>query len=322
MRRRRSNARERGSGFFALRRCILVIVTAGFGLVPTARAQAQQPPEVEFTELGSRSLLVRVLNPDGSQIGANMVVFRVPNGTVLVDTDFPNPQLARFIRQSVEARVGPLSAVVVTHWHPDHSGGIGAYVDLPVYAHPQTIRRLSEETIGIDLGRLGGRFTSPPRLAGERPDHPADEGDRLAGGDLLLHHPPAAHTDGDLYVEWPEENVVAMGDLLWPGRFPSVDVHNGGGAEGVRDAIRAALQFGDEHTIFVPGHGEPASRREVEAFASMLEETIEVVRATEAGGATLAAIQAADPLADWADWAHALVPSDQWIKLIHAGYSN
>jgi glyoxylase-like metal-dependent hydrolase (beta-lactamase superfamily II) len=300
----------------------LVIAAAGFGLVSAGVAPAQQPPEVEFTELGSGSLLVRVMNADGSQIGANMVVFRAPNGTVLVDTDFPNPQLARFIRQSVEGRVGALSAVVVTHWHPDHSGGIGAYADLPVYAHPGTIRRLSEETIGIDLGRLGGRFTSPPRPVDERPDHPADEGDRLAGGDLRLHHSPAAHTDGDLYVAWPDGNVVAMGDLLWPGRFPSVDVHNGGSAEGVRDAIRAALQLGDEHTIFVPGHGDPASRHEVEAFASMLDETIEIVRREEARGATLPAIQAANPLARWADWAHALVPADQWIKLIHSGFSN
>lgn len=305
------------------RRAALSIVLPAILLWPgSSGAAAQSRPDVEFTELRPGALLVRAVNPDGSRLGANMVVLATDSGTVLVDTNLPHPQLARLLRRAVEDRVGPLSAVVVTHWHPDHSGGIEAYADLPVYAHPATIRRLSEETVGIDLGRLGGRFTSPPRPPEGLPDHPADEGERLAGGALVLHHPPNAHTDGDLYVAWPERNLVVMADLLWPDRFPSVDVHNGGTAAGLRDAVRAVLRLGDEHTLYVPGHGDPAEQGAVEAYSDMLEQTIDVVNQRAADGDALEDIQAGGPLSGWQKWAHALVPERQWIKLIYLSRSD
>ncbi|MGD8494840.1 MAG: MBL fold metallo-hydrolase [Gemmatimonadales bacterium] len=301
----------------------LSIVLPVLLLWPGAGAAVAQPrPDVEFTELRPGALLVRVVSPDGSRLGANMVVLATESGTVLVDTNLPHPQLARLVRRAVEDRVGALSAVVVTHWHPDHSGGIEAYADLPVYAHAGTIRRLSEETVGVDLGRLGGRFTSPPRTPEGRPDHAADEGERLAGGALVLHHPANAHTDGDLYVEWPERNLVVMADLLWPGRFPSVDVHNGGTAAGLRDAVREVLRLGDEDTLYVPGHGDPTARAAVEAYSDMLERTIDVVNQRAADGDPLDEIVADGPLSGWGKWAHALVPERQWIKLIYLSRSD
>lgn len=305
-----------------VRTLTLIATAGGAGPYAVPAGGAQPIPDVTFTELAPEALLVRVINPDGSQLGANMVVLRTPDENVLVDTNFRHPQLARYIRRSVEARVGPLSAVVVTHWHPDHSGGIEAYADLPVYAHGGTIRRLSEETEGIDLGRLGNRFTSPARPADGLPNQPAQEGDRLAGDALVLHHPEAAHTDGDLYVEGIPHNVLVMGDLLWPGKFPSVDVRNGGTAGGMRDAIHAALRLADARTVFVPGHGDPASRGEVEAFATMVDETIDLVARRTRAGDSLEAIQEADPLGAWTDWAHPLVPADQWIKLIVGSQSD
>lgn len=305
------------------RRPLALFATAvGLGLLAAPPVAGQPVPDVTFTELTPRALLVRVINPDGAQLGANMVVLQTEDQNLLVDTNFPHPQLARYIRQSVEARVGPLSAVVVTHWHPDHSGGIEAYADLPVYAHAEVIRRLAEETVGIDLGRLGNRFTSPPRPMEGRPNHPAEEGDRMAGDALVLHHPAAAHTDGDIYVEGVQQNVMVMADLLWPGRFPSVDVHNGGTPRGVRDAIHAALRLAGDDTIFVPGHGDPASRSEVEAFAAMLDETIDIVAQRARARESLESIQADDPLAAWSGWAHPLVPSEQWIKLIFGSLSD
>jgi len=305
------------------RRPLALAVAAVALLLPGAPPVAAQPvPDVTFTELSPRALLVRVINPDGSQLGANMVVLQTAEENLLVDTNLPHPQLSRYIRRSIEARVGPLSAVVVTHWHPDHSGGIEAYADLPVYAHSEVIRRLSEETEGIDLGRLGNRFTSPPRSADGRPNHPAREGDRMAGDALVLHHPAAAHTDGDIYVEDVQQSLLVMADLLWPGRFPSVDVHSGGTPRGVRDAIHAALQLAGDDTIFVPGHGDPASRNEVEAFAAMLDETIDLVAQRAGSGESIESIQADDPLAGWSGWAHPLVPSDQWVKLILSSLSN
>lgn len=284
---------------------------------PVSGLLAQAAPEIGFDSLAASTYLVRAVNTDGTQLGANMVVMRSESGTVLVDTNFPHPQLARLIRGSVEAKVGPLTAVVITHWHPDHSGGIEAYRELPVHGREEVVRRLSEETQGIDLGRLGNNFTSPARPAEGVPNRTVADGDVMPEGPVL-HHVPAAHTDGDTFVEYPTDNVFAMGDLYWPGLFPVVDAHNGGTPQGLAAAIRHALEVSDANSIFVPGHGEPTGRADLQRFAEMIEGSIANISERAAHGDDLADIVASRPLAEWDDWGHALVPVDQWVRVVHA----
>ena len=76
------------------------------------------------------------------QIGANVLVYSNAGETLLVDTQLP--VLAASTRSKVDAISGQQpNDVLITHWHPDHSGGISAFSeDANVIAHQNVMRRL------------------------------------------------------------------------------------------------------------------------------------------------------------------------------------
>src|SRR6478736_4006042 len=45
-----------------------------------------------------------------------------------------------------------------------------------------------------------------------------------------------AHTDGDIYLHFPKQNVLVVGDLLSVGRYPVLDYTTGGWISGMADA--------------------------------------------------------------------------------------
>ena len=50
----------------------------------------------------------------------------------------------------------------------------------------------------------------------------------FAGQHVAYDYLPAAHTDGDLYVHFPEANVLVAGGPVCGDRWPVLDIHNGG----------------------------------------------------------------------------------------------
>ena len=55
----------------------------------------------------------------------------------------------------------------------------------------------------------------------------------LASGKISVIHHPNSHTGGDLVITFHHDKIVAIGDLVWPGSFPFVDVENGGSVLGL-----------------------------------------------------------------------------------------
>lgn len=91
------------------------------------------------------------------------------------------------------------TGVVLTHHHDDHVGGvesIAEQLDVPVFAHPETLDRVAELT---DL-------STKPLADGDRIklDHP---------GDLTALHTPG-HAPGHLVFYQPDIDIVIGGDLV------------------------------------------------------------------------------------------------------------
>ena len=80
---------------------------------------------VEATQITNQIIVLtrkNVLN----QIGGNVVVYNNAQGSIVVDTQLP--ALASSTRSKVAAlATTPPAKVLITHWHPDHSGGISAF---------------------------------------------------------------------------------------------------------------------------------------------------------------------------------------------------
>ena len=98
-------------------------------------------------------------------IGANVVVYAGDEETIVVDTQLQ--PVASSTRAKIEGfSDAPVTKVVVTHWHPDHSGGISVYSsNSEVIAHHNVLRRLSRPQEGFGLTKPGSHHEFAPRTS-------------------------------------------------------------------------------------------------------------------------------------------------------------
>ena len=81
---------------------------------------------------------------------------------------------------------------------------------------------------------------------------------------------PMAHTDGDIYVYFPQSNVLVAGDAVQPGRLPLLDWPTGGWIGGMQEAQRTLLRLANDSTKIVPGSGAVMSKAELQASLDLI----------------------------------------------------
>ncbi len=116
-----------------------------------------------------------------------------------------------------------LAGIVVTHYHPDHAGGVRELVqdrDIPVMAHRLDSRFLKgdEEQPNPFQPRLMARLAAPLIERVNAPTTPIDI--ELEDGDIIpfdfpvqVVHTPG-HTPGSIAIFLPSQKVVIIGDAL------------------------------------------------------------------------------------------------------------
>ena len=119
------------------------------------------------------------------------------------------------------------------------------------------------------------------------------------GEAVLLWHLPAAHTDGDTFVQFRGSEVLAAGDVFNMTSYPVIDLQKGGSIQGTVDALNWILDLAVvEHmmeggTIVIPGHGRMGDSADVAYYRDMVTIVRDRVRAAMKKGMTLPQIQAA-----------------------------
>jgi glyoxylase-like metal-dependent hydrolase (beta-lactamase superfamily II) len=178
-------------------------------------------------------------------------------GVVVIDA-LPSPgQAAQFLQAIRAVTTQPIKWLVLTHHHPDHHFGAIVFrrAGAKVIAHPNRSTLASEagenaliadwvRVVGLDAMR-GFEFANAP-------DVPVINGDtlRLGGRVIVINHPGAAHSAGDLTVWLPRERILFAGDLLVEDGVTMV-------VDGDSRALMAALDAIDSLSpkTTVPGHG-------------------------------------------------------------------
>src|SRR5262245_37835087 len=155
-------------------------------------------------------------------VGGNAGVLVTPEGVVVVDT-------MTFVRQgdAIRAQIrqitpAPVVAVINTHYHLDHTHGNPAFAPgTPVVSTRRTLEHLLE--------RDADYWHDPP-AHDLLPNTTFDAGHerRVGGRTIRASFLGRGHTDGDLVVLFVEDRVVHVGDLLFNGYWPSVDLEAGG----------------------------------------------------------------------------------------------
>ena len=177
---------------------------------------------------------------------ANVGMFAVDGGYVVIDTATTLESAGR-IRREFEARVGGSPrAVIYTHSHLDHIGGADVFCEpgVPIWAEqhfadelevPQLlpsayfVRGAEQWGAGLPPERVAGDTIGPPArfVAEPRPPLrlPTDVFTRkkileIGGVRFELHAAPGETTD-QLFVWLPEERVLFAGDNIYRG-FPNL----------------------------------------------------------------------------------------------------
>ena len=173
---------------------------------------------------------------------------------LVIDPGDDARQLLEQFRQH-ELRV---TAVLATHHHSDHTGGVQELLDaLPeaqFYMHRLDYAEIVNQSSGAGAGL--GRESTPPR----EPDRFLEHGDEIAiGGESFtaLHCP--GHTPGSLCLYRAAgasgEGMVFTGDVLFAGSIGRSDFR-GGDSRALIASIHEHLLTLPTPTIVFPGHNQ------------------------------------------------------------------
>lgn len=244
--------------------------------------------------------------------GGNIGVSAGEDGILIVDDQFA--PLADKIRAALAGiSPGDLEFVVNTHFHFDHTGGNVIFgKEALIVAHTNVRKRLAE-----GAGVRGRPADPAPKEA--LPVVTYDDGVSIHfnGEEIMIGHLTGGHTDGDSYIYFTDSNVIHLGDQFFAGRFPFVDVGNGGNAVGLRDSIGEVLEHLPADAKVIPGHGPLSSVDDLKTYHRMLTECVATVEAGKAAGKSVEEIQAAGLPEEWSGWSSGFINESVFITSIH-----
>ncbi|WP_417459456.1 MBL fold metallo-hydrolase [Kordiimonas sp.] len=228
--------------------------------------------------------------------GGNIGVSAGGDGVFIIDDQFA-PLTERLKTAIAGISDKPIRFVINTHFHFDHTGGnenLGS-AGAVIVAHDNVRQRL---TAGSFIKAFN--VTTEPKVGPALPVVTFNDqmSLHLNGEDARIIHLPNAHTNSDSIVHFRTSNVIHMGDTFFNGRFPFIDVPNGGTIGGVIKMAELAISAADEQTVVIPGHGQVTDLAGLQAYHDMLVAARDVVAAKKGEGLSLEELVALKPLAD------------------------
>ena len=130
-------------------------------------------------------------------------------------------------------------------------------------------------------------------------------------------HMPKGHTDSDAVVYFRGANVIHMGDHLFVGSYPFVDVASGGSVTGVMENLAATLELVNEETRVIPGHGPLGNTQLLRAAQSLVRNSaLLIMRETEAGSSDATIIELLNK--EFPDAGKGFIKPDRWMAIVRA----
>jgi cyclase len=183
---------------------------------------------------------------------ANVIAQTGADGVLLVDGGSAGASDALMKAVSGLPGAGPVRTLFNTHWHPEQTGlneRLGK-AGAAIIAHENTRLWLTTDIIWPWNKQ---RFKRLPKIA--QPNKTFYTTGKLDSGVRYGYIPDAAHTDGDLYVHFPKQNVLAVGDAVSGQGWPMVDWVTGGWIGGIVGGLQRLQTLADADTRIVPARG-------------------------------------------------------------------
>ena len=246
-----------------LRALLLTAATPAIAQLPPPAQQQQiltSPPAVDFSEADVLTWSSPV--PDA----INVHLARAPGGTVLFDALRRSDQVEELF-PLLEATGGRPAAVLVTHAHTDHYGGLpflrDRYPDLPIYGTEAIATEIREDEWPDNENRramFGIRFATQAELDENLPTEFVADGEafEVAGLRIVPYVMGASESPAAVVYHLPDVGAAVVGDLVNVLTISAPMVSLG---EWLAQLDRLAEVLPAETTLYV-GHGPsgPAGR--------------------------------------------------------------
>lgn len=260
------------------------------------------------TYANSQSSITKI-NPTLYQItglGGNVTAKITDKGIVVFDagaTYNAGLEIQRLIKQVSDK---PVSHIVLTHYHYDHSYGLASFpADVTLIGHadiskalemqdanvkkdieeniPQRIEALNAEKKALKASDNKRRLEIDSTVKAETsgleelkklklvlPGKVYEtEMTLVLGRDtLVLNHTGNGHTSSDTWVLLKNDNVVVLGDLLFTNSMPYIDDKMGASTENWIKTLNALAD--KNYSAYISGHGELATAADLKRFAGYL----------------------------------------------------
>ncbi len=307
------------TGFSILAAAVLflgVIVDAVAQQRPAPAGAQASPLPGDLTKL-AEGVFVQIVSPDSDAVSNSGIVI-LDSGTLIFDTHYTLESGEALFEKTKVVSTHPVRYIVDSHFHPDHTHGNQAFPGIRQIIGSTNTRRdmFQKDQAGLNqmqaiaqsqLEQLNKdlRAEQDPKLqAADRaqinevqalirrmsairllpPTMTFDESLILVDGprELQFLFLGAAHTDGDIILFLPQEKIAFLADIFFHDAFPNVE--DASMLEWMK-TLRQVLSL-DART-FVPGHGQPGSRTDVENFLNYLEDLKALVEPAVARGDSL-----------------------------------
>lgn len=228
------------------RRRFLATVASAASAVAWSGAIAQAQANISATDLAGLTLF--------QGAGCNVVAMRGKDGALMIDGGLAAN--ADALVKAVKGRTAAsrVHTLINTHWHPEQVGAnelVGRDGGV-IFAHEKTRMYLSSPVTSV---LFNGRFGPLPKEARPNKTTNGDGSFEFDGHKIDYGYLPAAHTDGDIYVHFPEMNVLVAGGPVSGEQWPLLDYKNGAWFGGRVRAFQKLAGLVRSDTRVVPANG-------------------------------------------------------------------
>jgi glyoxylase-like metal-dependent hydrolase (beta-lactamase superfamily II) len=197
---------------------------------------------------------------------ANVLAQIDAKGVLLVDGGSAKGSDALLKAVSGLPGAGPVHTLFNTHWHPEQTGSnerLGK-AGVTIIAHENTRLWLGQN---VTWPWNGQHFAKLPKIA--QPNKTFYTTGKLDSDVRYGYVSDAAHTDGDLYVYFPKQNVLAVGGAVSGKGWPVVDWWTGGWIGGIVGGLQRLQTVANADTRIVPADGSVLSLADLRTQVDM-----------------------------------------------------
>jgi glyoxylase-like metal-dependent hydrolase (beta-lactamase superfamily II) len=249
-------------------------IAAALGCLATA-AQAQfgaEPAKLDLIKLQDDVYVIH-----NEYVPGNVTALITNAGVILVDDKFEidHDNIVAILKT---VTTQPIKYVINTHYHGDHSGG--------------NAKLQAAGTLAVASAQARARM-----VAAKQPGQPditieARGTIYLGGKSAEIYWFGRAHTDGDVVVLFPQNRLLAAGDMFTVGEGTPqlIDYAGGGSAKEWTATVEQVLKL-DFDTV-VPGHGGVVKKADMQSFRESTKRLTELVTQALKQGKSKADVEA------------------------------